>query len=632
MWQRWSWVVVVVVVGGLAVPSAASAGEGVEPKMACADLAGQSVPAREIGLPTSGATIDAAEPGEAPGTTYCKVTGKVLAVDPIDPAIGFQLNLPPRWNRKTVQFGGGGFNGLIIWNGTGPVMQGPEDAPTPLARGFATWADDSGHTGFPLTAEFGINDQALANYGGQSVKRARDTLVAIVRRFYGTAAERSYYIGGSKGGHEALVAAQRYGDDFDGVVSYYPAKQNQALIIAWYRMWAAAFKRPGGALTPAQRHELQRAVMTDCDGLDGLQDEIVSNTEACERAFDPEQLRCGHERAGEACLSDLQMDTIGKAASQMVFDFPMRNGIDRIGPWPVFQGGETGVWFDETGVANGPLQGAAGTSLPEVPVTTPGLATSYGLFTDQTIRFFVKRNPAAVPGNFNYQDWQGRVTQLSHLLDATDPDLDRFVGHGGKLLMVQGTTDMLVPPAATTDYWRSLQQRYGADLSRSGRYYVVPGFGHNGGTFDMRWDSLTALDTWVEDGRPPQDPIITSRGTSRPMCEHPRWPEYRGGDAKVAASFRCVPEDPAPTARTRRVLPLRITPNRATAGRRTVFAVRAPAGTTVRLAGRRLKVGRRGQVRIRLTFRRPGPVRVRASNPSFGERRATITVLRKKGT
>lgn len=493
---------------------------------ACGALSGARVPASAIALPTRGALVESAElkePAAVGSRQYCEVKGKILAEDPADPSIGFQLNLPTVWNRGAFQFGGGGFNGTVV-SGLGNVPHAPADSPTPLNRGYLTFGDDSGHQAGPQPGEFGLNRQALANYGGESVKRSHDTAMALARRYYDRTPERTYFGGASKGGHEGLVAAQRYGSDYDGVIAYYPANQNQAMSLSWFRMWEAAHRRDGGALNAAQRRLVHDGVLKACDSLDGAVDGIVSNTAACGDAFSVETLACKDgSTAADTCLTRTQIETLRSAATAMRFAFPLANGVRSIGPYPIFEGGDDSVWFGD-GTASG------------------GAATAYGMFTDQVLRYFIQQDPDATTDGFDYRDWRPRVQEISRLTDATDPDLDEFRANGGRLLLVQGTTDMLVTHTTTSAYFDTVKARYGNRTSGFARYYVVPGFAHGGGAFPMTWDSLSALEKWTEDGRAPSTPVTVAGDRSRPLCQYPLWPQYRKkGDVNKAESFRCVP-------------------------------------------------------------------------------------------
>ena len=498
----------------------------VPPAARCPALAGTNYPAGAFGLSTGGATLKEATLVPADTATgapeYCKVTGSIAAAAASDLPIQFQVNLPSDWNAKTVQFGGGGSNGIVI-TGTGNVTAAGS-ARTPLARGYVTFGGDSGHAG--SGREFYLNAQATANYGNESVKKTKDLATAVLASYYKATAKRNYYIGGSKGGQEGLHAAQRYAADFDGVVAYYPAAQNPPLILAWFRMWEAAYRVPGGALNPAKSALLKTRVLAACDALDGATDGIVGNTAGCQGAFNVQTLRCpGGTDAGDTCLSDPQIATLNIGASPMDFAFPMANGITHIGAFPVYTGGDLGLLFSASGNAND---------------------SGFFGFTDGVIRYSWLRDGAASTVGFDYRNYRPQVEDLSRVYDASNPDIDAFSRKGGKLLLVQGTTDMLVPPAMTTDYFNKLSARYGNQLASFARYYLVPGFGHGFGDFNMQWDSLTALDEWVENGRAPVNPIATdgsaaTRGRTRPMCEYPTWPRYNGtGDLNSAASYTCA--------------------------------------------------------------------------------------------
>lgn len=266
------------------------------PGDACSRLK-DAIPAAAIGLPSGGAVIDSADlvaPAPlamaqlpfgplpsylavVPATPeYCKVLGAIAPVDPKAPPIKFQINLPTEWNGSSVQFGGGGFNGVLI-TGLGLPPLSPADAPSPLARGFVTYGTDSGHQnapGVPLQA-FALNDEALTNFAYASYKKVRDVAVAVVQRRYGRGPRNLYFVGFSEGGREGLTMAQRYPGDFDGILSGVPVINWVGLQAAGTRAGAAQFG--GGWLAPEQVKLVGEAVIAACDKLDGLADGIVSN-------------------------------------------------------------------------------------------------------------------------------------------------------------------------------------------------------------------------------------------------------------------------------------------------------------------------------------------------------------------
>jgi hypothetical protein len=151
------------------------------------------------------------------------VLGHIEPGDPEAPPIRFQVNLPLRWNGRSVQYGGGGFNGVLI-TGVGLPPAAPFDAPSPLARGFVTYGTDSGHESKPGEAPqlFAANDEAFVNFAHASDKKVRDAAVAVIERAYGIKPEKLYFAGSSEGGREGVTMAQRYPDDFDGIFARVP--------------------------------------------------------------------------------------------------------------------------------------------------------------------------------------------------------------------------------------------------------------------------------------------------------------------------------------------------------------------------------------------------------------------------
>jgi hypothetical protein len=274
----------------------------------CAALGAMKVPASAFALPTGSATVTEAlliaPESTNPTPEYCRVRATIAAAQASDPSMLYQVNLPGRWNFKTLLYGGSGLNGVLV-EATGAFRGG--DGLTPaLARGYVTYGSDSGHQ--TLGDSFYQNAQAAANYSHEAVKRTKDLTTAFVDAYYGKAARRNYQIGGSKGGQEGLQAVQRYYADFDGVVSYYPAAQSQSLGLAWNRLWHYAFNTAGGALNTAKQALLASAVLAACDTLDGAADGLVSDTAECRKAFNVNALRCPEGvDTGNTCLSDPQI-------------------------------------------------------------------------------------------------------------------------------------------------------------------------------------------------------------------------------------------------------------------------------------------------------------------------------------
>jgi feruloyl esterase len=200
----------------LGVP-AATATTSADP--GCAGLVQLKIPASVMSLPTTGGRVESAAvmTSVVSGQTvqYCQVDADIFPVDPAAPDIKMRVALPYGWNRKAMMFGGGGFNGTIP-DLTENVPFGPTDQPAPLARRYATFASDSGHQQRPtavpsLDGSFGVNDEAVNNFAaGDALKKTRDASLFLIQRAYRAKPAEVYFAGGSTGGREALVVAQRW--------------------------------------------------------------------------------------------------------------------------------------------------------------------------------------------------------------------------------------------------------------------------------------------------------------------------------------------------------------------------------------------------------------------------------------
>lgn len=515
--------------------------------VSCAELAGLTVPAKEMGLPTSGGRVTAATTvapggaGNAAHGAFCQVDLAIAPVDPAAPEIRMRLALPEQWNGKAVMFGGGGYNGTIP-DVRQNVPFGPVDAPTPLGRGYATFASDSGHQATPgflptasLDGDFGLNDEAVRNFSGDALKKVRDAAVFVVREAYGARPDRTYFAGGSTGGREALAVAQRWPKDFDGVISAYPA-WNAASLDLYFGYLTHVMAEPGAFPGPAEQQLLHTRVVQACDGLDGLRDGVVSDEAGCH--FDPSVLACPDGTApGATCLSREQIDAVVAASSPWEWGYEIASGETGYPGFPLLSGAKMHT----------PLLGF-GTVAPADPMPT---ATGYHFqFWDRWARYFVMRDETAGPFDLDPRDpgpWLARISELTAMQDVNDPDLRPFARAGGKLLMLHGTADELVSHRSTVEYHERVRDVIGDRLAeRFLRFYLVPGANHAnlGAEFVASWDSLSALDSWVEDGTAPQAPVVTdgsaARGfRTRPLCEFPAWPSYVAGDPAQAASFSC---------------------------------------------------------------------------------------------
>jgi feruloyl esterase len=471
---------------------------------------------------------------------YCRVMGRVHPVDPAAEDIRFELNLPEDWNGKALQFGGGTFDGYLpSADGLGRTAVGLKAEATPLTRGYATFGSDSGHhrNYFPfpdainvLNAKFARNAEMQRNFAGDALKKVHDVAVNLMERRYGRVPKRMYFIGGSTGGREALRVAQRYPDDYDGVLAAYAAWDQVELDLQFMRT-AQALYAPGGFLGGAQRRLISKTVEKSCDAQDGLRDGIISDPNGCHVAVDT--LSCSDGRRHHGCLSTAQMHTLETFASEQKTDMPLSNGVDSIPGYNALAGMDLG---HAVGLLHFPLRN---------PVF---LFNSFGyVIGDDVTRNFLSVGYHFDSRNFDVKTggaWRDELIQQAHEIDSTDANLQPFEAHGGKLILVHGTVDAVIPTNSTVDYYQRLQEKLGARTTESfARLYLLPGMGHGVGKFDAGFDTIGTLDAWVDRGVAPSDLVVTDNhsGRTRPMCEWPAWPKYMGsGDVNSASSFTCV--------------------------------------------------------------------------------------------
>ena len=513
----------------LALPGAAPAQDNAA---ACTALSGAEVPTSAIGLPTSGAKVTAASLDPA---GYCKVLGAIAPKDPKAPNINFQLNLPNSWNRKVVHFGGGGFDGSIPVT-TGPARFGDPKGPTVVSLGYATFASDSGHQAVrgQDAAAFAANDEAMHNFAGDQLKKTHDVAIALIKQRYGAAPKRMYFNGNSQGGHEALVALKRWPKDYDGAIAVHPVYDLTVLHLDANHLAQALYRGPGSWVSPAKALMIYNKVIATCDELDGVKDGLISNVRGCNKVYTPQSLSCPG-LPGPDCLTQAEVETIAVWNSPWKIGFPVEGGIDSFPKWPLLEGGDIRT---NLGFGSSP-------NLQRPPVG--GQNAFQATMGDQQVRWFITRDPTFDSIKFDPKDWKKQIVEVSNMQDASTSDLGAFRRHGGKLLLMHGTIDMSVTPHNTIMYWDRLVKRYGlADTKSFARFYLAPGFSHGGGTFAVAWDSLTALDEWVEKGKAPgpqvaSDTNTETLGRTRPLCEYPAWPKYKGtGDINSAASFTCA--------------------------------------------------------------------------------------------
>ena len=458
---------------------------------------------------------------------FCRV--EATARPTSDSEIKFEVWIPPAdaWNGKFQGVGNGGYQGSISYAAMAIALR----------RGYATASTDTGHTGDDMKFGQG-HPEKLIDYGYRAVHVMTESSKLIIRNSAGRFAEKSYFVGCSAGGQQALSEAQRYPEDYDGIVAGDPAANRIRQTFGFLSSWIATHTADGKPiLTQPKLALLTKSVVDACDALDGLKDGIVDDPRRCH--FDPAKLLCKAASTGAddpACLTQPQVD----AAKKMYEGTKNpRTGELIYTGWP--RGSEG---FGE----------AAGQSWRQYVVDPPE-PMRVGFF-----KYWLFHDPN---WDFRTIDWDRDLAYAEQKLSfmaAVDKDLTAFKKHGGKLLMYTGWSDPVVPPQDTVAYYEAVSKTMGGIAATRDfyRFFIAPGMGHcAGGPGPNTFDAIGALEHWVEKGNAP-DKMIATHSTagkvdrSRPLCLYPQVARWKNtGSSDDAANFACVAAPAAaPAAKT----------------------------------------------------------------------------------
>ena len=470
---------------------------------------------------------------ETQGAPHCKVSGV------IGPEINFELLLPEQWNGKFAMGGGGGFVGLVI---NSALMYGP------LQAGYATVGTDTGHQGHPLDASWAHNSlERLVNFGHQAVHRTAVTAKALIKAYYQNDIARSYFTGCSRGGGQALMEAQRYPEDFDGIVSGAPAYNwTMGLGGMTSQINQAMYPDPnnlqGAVVGPKEQELIESSILAMCDELDGIKDGILNDPRQCK--FDVDTLLCKGEKT-DSCLSREQL-----AAVKVVYDGPKDSkgnslyygypfgGENSEGGWPRWLTG--GLKYQSN---LDEFQGGVDVGDTKAPVA-PNAHIGFG---NGIMKYFVYNDPEWTYQNYNFDTLRKDSERVAETLNATNPDLSAFRKRGGKLLMYTGWSDAAIPAYATIGYYDEVLA-HDKSAAEDVRLIMMPGVEHCfGGPGPSFVNFLTEIDRWFETDKAPEqataywlDEKMQPNG-SRLVCAYPQIAKYDGkGDTRDVASFSCV--------------------------------------------------------------------------------------------
>lgn len=488
---------------------------------AVAVAAGDRQPIDAFGVPSLRADV-----------AYCRVSVTLT------PAPGSEIHseiwLParPAWNGKFAAMGNAGFGGAL-----GPPRLSMRPA---VGRGYTVAGTDMGHTEAGAdgkNAGWALNQpERIVDFGHRANHVTAVAAKALIEAYYGRGPERSYFQGCSDGGREALMEAQRYPDDFDGIIAGAPANAWTHLMTSFAWSWKVAHQSPDSALKAPNLARLQAAALAACDTRDGVGDGAIEDPRICR--FDPATILCSTDPA-EGCLTAPQL-----AAVRSLYGGP-RRGVTGSSLFPGFSpGGEAArngwdLWItDET-------------------AQQPDFARSF--FAN-----FVFNDPEWGLDQFDFdEDFDLARERMASILDSDNADLSAFRASGGKLLMYHGWSDAALPAAGTIRYFEAMRGAMGPEtVDQFARLFMVPAMGHCfGGAGPNTFDMLGELDAWVE-GAPAPQRIVASKYandlaqllnmpagrplSTRPLCAYPATARWKGeGSTDDEANFECVAPPPS---------------------------------------------------------------------------------------
>lgn len=485
---------------------AKSTTDAAQPVRSCASLADVAIENVTINSITE-------HPGDATTPASCRITA-ISTHPPAGDEVRIWVYLPlENWNGRFQGTGGGGFSG-----GSEGALVGP------LRQGFAAAATDTGHTGgsgsFALNEDGSLNWTLIQDNAYLGIHEAAVVGQTLTAEFYGEPAEYRYFNGCSTGGRQGLMEAQRYPDDYDGVLAGAPAINWQKLHIA--QLWGQlVMLKLGNPVDQCKFQAVNQAAIAACDDLDGVVDGVIGDPNRCD--FDPETLVGAVTPCGAFTATDAEV-------------------VRKIWQGPQTSDGEF-MWYGlEPGAAFNGLNNTGGDPLAGQPF----------FITLQWIWYFITQNPewdwTTLTQDLFERLWSQSLEQYGAVIGTDNPDLSSFAERGGKILMWHGWNDQLIYPMGTVDYYTKVVDTAGG-TSKSDKHirlYMAPGVAHcAGGPGPQPSGMFQALMEWVENGKEPKDllAVRTEGGEvvqTRPLCEYPLVARYRGhGSTDDASSFQC---------------------------------------------------------------------------------------------
>ncbi len=460
---------------------------------------------------------------------FCRVAGVAKPSDDSD--IKFEVWLPAtEWNGRLWGAGNGNFAGYMPY---GSLV-------ARLAEGYAAVGTDTGHEAGPVDATRAIgHPEKVIDYGYRAIHEVAVRAKVILSAFYGRKVTHSYFSSCSNGGRQGLMEAQRYPDDYDGIIAGAPALDETHLIAGFASIEFVWFREKAGFFPPGKLPAIQSAALAACDGLDGVKDGVIEDPQRC--TFNPSALLCQGVET-DRCLTQPQL-----AALRTIYAGQVLAGGTILRGYSPGAEAEPDGWGDWI-------------------IGSPQEESGFYEFAVGYFSGFVFGDPKWDFHTFD-PDRDVRVAdqKLAPILNATDPDLSKFAAHGGKLILYHGWADPGLQPLTTVDYYHRVRDTIGQKaIADSVRLFMVPGMLHceggpgpnsfgqfAAGTGDPNTKIGAALQRWVEEGIAPERIVATKRKNdedptsevtrTRPLCAFPNVAHYRGeGSTDNAANFDCA--------------------------------------------------------------------------------------------
>ena len=459
---------------------------------------------------------------------FCRVVAKAHPSSDSDITIEVWMPLE-NWNGKLQGLANGGFAGAINYLELGASLQ----------HGYVATGTDTGHTGSPIDAGWALgHPEKIIDFGYRGIHEMTRVAKLVIPQFYGSGPKRSYFAGCSDGGREALMEAQRYPEDYDGILAGAPANYWTGLLSLGVVDTQAVTATPASFIPPAKIATIGKAVIAACDKLDGVADGVLNDPRQCH--FDPSAIQCKGDTDSGECLTGGQVAALKKIYA----------GIQDAGGHTIFPG-----------YLPGAEEGQGGWALWITgPAPAKSLMAYFGLGYYANMVYDQK--------DWDYKSFsvdsglKAANQKTAEALNATNPDLSAFRSRGGKLILYHGWNDPAIPALNTVNYYQNVIAKMGRQAADSfTRLYMVPGMQHCGGgpgpedfgealdatANDPQHNIRITLENWVEKGTAPSSFVVSKAASgsspeiTRPLCPYPQAAKYKGvGDPNKAENFTCA--------------------------------------------------------------------------------------------